>query len=39
MSHINLNQGLRRIEVSKIEIENELAFEHFDKVPSDLRDE
>ena len=38
MSHINLNQGLRRIEVSKIEIENELAFEHFDKVPSELRD-
>jgi len=38
MSHIKLNQGLRRIEVLKIEIENELAFEHFDKVPSELRD-
>lgn len=38
MSHIKLNQGLRRIEVSKIEIENELAFEHFDKVPADQRD-
>lgn len=38
MAHIKLNQGLRRIEVSKLEIENELAFEHFDKLPADQRD-
>lgn len=38
MAHIKLNQGLRRIEVSKLEIENELAFEHFDKLPTDQRD-
>ncbi len=38
MAHIKLNQGLRRIEVSKLEIENELAFEHFDKLPVDQRD-
>lgn len=34
MSHIKLNQGLRRIEVSKLEIENELAFAHFDRLPA-----
>jgi len=38
MAHIKLNQGLRRIEVSKLEIENELAFEHFDRLPADQRD-
>jgi hypothetical protein len=38
MTHVKLNQGLRRIEVSKLEIENELAFEHFDKLPADQRD-
>jgi hypothetical protein len=38
MAHIKLNQGLRRIEVSKLEIENDLAFEHFDKLPTDQRD-
>jgi hypothetical protein len=38
MPQIKLNQSLRRIEVSKIEIENELAFEHFDKIPSEQRD-
>lgn len=38
MAHIKLNQGLKRIEVSKLEIENELAFEHFDKLPADQRD-
>lgn len=38
MAHIKLNQGLRRIEVSKLEIENDLAFEHFDKLPADQRD-
>jgi len=34
MAHIKLNQGLQRIEVSDLEIENELAFEHFDRLPS-----
>ena len=38
IAHIKLNQGLRRIEVSKLEIENELAFEHFDRLPADQRD-
>jgi len=38
MAHIKLNQGLRRIEVSKLEIENDLAFEHFDRLPADQRD-
>ncbi|OYU00702.1 MAG: hypothetical protein CFE36_14475 [Sphingomonadaceae bacterium PASS1] len=38
MSHIKLNQGLRRIEVTSLEIENDLAFEHFDKLPADQRD-
>jgi hypothetical protein len=38
MAHITLNQGLKRIEVSKLEIENELAFEHFDRLPADQRD-
>ena len=38
MVHIKLNQGLRRIEVSKLEIENDLAFEHFDRLPADKRD-
>jgi len=38
MGHIKLNQGLKRIEVSDLEIENELAFEHFDRLPADQRD-
>lgn len=38
MKHIKLNQGLKRIEVSDLEIENELAFEHFDRLPADQRD-
>ena len=38
IAHIKLNQGLRRIEVSKLEIESELAFEHFDRLPADQRD-
>lgn len=38
MTHISMNQGLRRIEVSHLEIENELAFEHFDRLPADQRD-
>jgi hypothetical protein len=38
MKHITLNQGLRRIEVSDLEIENDLAFEHFDRLPADQRD-
>lgn len=38
MGHITLNQGLRRIEVSNLEIENDLAFEHFDRLPADRRD-
>lgn len=38
MAHIKLNQGLRRIEVSSLEIENDLAFEHFDRLPADQRD-
>jgi hypothetical protein len=37
-SHIKLNQGLRRIEVSKLEIENDLAFEHFDRLSTEQRD-
>ena len=38
MGHITLNQGLRRIEVSDLEIENELSFEHFERLPADQRD-
>lgn len=38
MGHISLNQGLKRIEISDLQIENELAFEHFNRLPADQRD-
>ncbi len=38
MVHIKLNQELRRIEVSNLEIENDLAFEHFNRLPGEQRD-
>lgn len=38
MPHITLNQGLKRIEISDLQIENELAFEYFNRLPADRRD-
>lgn len=38
MAHIKLDQGLRRIEIADLQIENDLAFEHFDRLPADQRD-
>jgi len=38
MSHVTLNQALKRIEISDLQIENELAFAFFESLPSDERD-
>lgn len=38
MPSIKLNHGLRRLEVSGIELENDLIFDYFDRVPVDQRD-
>ena len=38
MAKIKLNHGNKRIEVTGIEIESELAFAYFDRVPDDERD-
>jgi hypothetical protein len=36
---INLNQQLRRVEVSNFEIENQIVFNYFDKLPANERDQ
>src|SRR4051794_17161389 len=38
MSHVNLNQALKRIEISDLQIENELAFTFFASLPTADRD-
>ncbi len=39
MSNVNLNQQLKRIEVSSFEMENQIVFNYFDKLPASQRDE
>ncbi|MGM5470337.1 hypothetical protein ACS386_08665 [Flavobacteriaceae bacterium LMO-SS05] len=39
MSTIKLNQKLKRLEVQNFEIENEIVFNYFDKLPASERDE
>jgi len=39
MSIVNLNQKLKRLEIKDFEVENEIVFNFFDKVPSNERDE
>ena len=38
VSKIKLNQGNKRIEIAAVEIENDLAFAYFNKLPEDERD-
>lgn len=39
MSTIKLNQKLKRLEVQKFELDNEIVFNYFDKLPANKRDE
>lgn len=39
MSIIKLNQQLKRLEISEFEISNEIVFNYFSKLPSNVRDE
>ncbi len=39
MSHVTLNQALKRVEIKNVEIENKFVFEYFDSLPSEERDE
>ena len=40
MSIVSLNQGLKRIELSKtLCIDNEIVFNYFDRIPREQRDE
>jgi len=39
MSTIKLNQQLKRVELQKFEIDNEIVFNYFDKLPASERDE
>nr|NQU92628.1 hypothetical protein [Bacteroidota bacterium] len=39
MPTIKLNQQLHRVEIGKFEIENEIVFNYFDKLPKEERDE
>ena len=38
MAHVTLNQSLKRIEISDLQIENDLAFAFFDSLPAEDRD-
>jgi hypothetical protein len=38
MTILNINQKLKRLEISSFEIENEIVFNYFDKLPSNERD-
>lgn len=38
MGHLNINQQLKRIEISSFEIENEVVFNYFNNLPSEARD-
>jgi len=39
MSNIKLNQKLKRVEVQKFELDNEIVFNYFDKLPANDRDD
>ena len=39
MSTIKLNQKLKRVEVQKFELDNEIVFNYFDKLPANERDD
>ena len=39
MSTIKLNQKLKRLEVQKFELDNEIVFNYFDKLPANERDD
>ena len=39
MATIKLNQQLKRVEIDKFEIENQIVFNYFDKLPAKERDE
>ena len=39
MGKLNINQQLKRIEISSFEIENEIVFNYFNNLPSNERDE
>ena len=39
MSTIKINQQLKRIEIKEFEIENQIVFNYFDKLPVSERDE
>lgn len=39
MSTIKINQQLKRIEIKEFEIENQIAFNYFDNLPANQRDE
>lgn len=39
MSKININQKLKRVEVKDFEIDNNIVFNYFDKLPANKRDE
>lgn len=39
MPTIKLNQQLHRVEINKFEVENEVVFNYFDKLPAEERDE
>ena len=39
MAIINLNQQLKRVEIKDFEIENEIVFNYFNKIPSEDRDD
>ena len=39
MATIKINQKLKRVEISSFEIENEIVFNYFDKLPANERDE
>ena len=39
MGTIKLNQQLKRVEIDKFEIENQIVFNFFDNLPANQRDE
>jgi hypothetical protein len=39
MHSVRLNQGLRRLEITNIEIANEVVFSYFDSLPAEARDD
>ena len=39
MGNIRINQKLKRVEVQKFELDNEIVFNYFDSLPQNERDE